>query len=219
MFLGHFGVALVAKQRAPRVSLGVLFASAIFLDLIWPLFLALGWERVLVVPGITVVTPFDFVSYPLSHSLLLVFVWAVVVGSLFKKVAPSQGGAGVVGVLVLSHWFLDLVVHRPDLPLLPMSDYKVGWGLWNSLSGSLVVELGLLALGTILYLRTTTKIDGVGRWALWGLVLTLVGIYLGGVFGPPPPSAEAVVVVGSSQWLFVLWAFWIDRHRVATAVG
>jgi len=108
---------------------------------------------------------------------------------------------------------LDAVVHSPDLPLYPGSSYFVGFGLWSSLWGTLVVELLIFSIGVGLYLRTTKPVDRTGAWALWGLVLFLLLIYLGNLFGSPPPNVTALAWIGQAQWILVLWGYWIDRHR------
>src|SRR5512145_681024 len=117
MFLGHFALGFGAKVVARRVSLGALFLAAQFIDLLWPIFLLLGIERVRIEPGATVVTPLVFEHYPYSHSLLAVLGWAVLLGVLYLVLKRDRLGAVVMGALVLSHWLLDLMVHRPDLPL------------------------------------------------------------------------------------------------------
>src|SRR6266404_408716 len=140
MFIGHFGVALTAKRIAPRTSLALLILAAEFLDLIWPVFLLLGIEHVRVVPGITKVQPFDFYDYPFSHSLTMALRWALAVGLIYFLVRRYARGAWTLAVLVVSHWVLDFIVHRPDLPLWPGGP-KVGLGLWNSWAASISVEL------------------------------------------------------------------------------
>ena len=212
MFIGHFGVGLAAKALAPRVSLGSLFLAAQFIDLAWPTLLLLGIERVRIAPGITAVTPLDFEHYPITHSLLAVLLWGVGFAVVYKLIRKSSRGALVLGALVVSHWVLDLVVHRPDLPLYPGSA-KVGPGLWDSAAGTLVVELAVFGLGAALYLRTTRAKDRTGAWALWSLLGFLLLIHLGNLLGPPPPSVAAVAWMGHAQWLLVLWGYWIDRHR------
>ncbi len=212
MFIGHFGVGFGAKRVAPRASLGTLFLGAQFVDLLWPTLLLLGVEQVRIQPGITRVTPFDFVSYPISHSLVFGVLWGVVVGGIYWIVRRYLAGALVVGAAVVSHWVLDLVVHRPDLPLAPGGP-KVGLGLWNSLPATLAVEAAIFAAGLAIYLRCTRASDRIGRYALWTLVLFLVVVYLGNVTGPPPSSVEAVAWLGQAQWLIVVLAYWIDAHR------
>jgi hypothetical protein len=217
MFLGHFALAFAVKPAAPRASLGTLVLAAQFADLLWPALLLLGVERVAVRPGVTAVTPLEFEHYPYSHSLLALCLWAAAGAGLYLLARRSRPGAAtaaaLVGGLVLSHWLLDFVVHRPDLPLAFGDSTRAGLGLWNSLAATLAVELGLLALGLWLYGRSTRSRDRAGRWALWGLAGFLVAVYLSSLFGPPPPSPEAVAWVTQSMWLLVAWGYWIDRHR------
>jgi len=215
MFIGHFGVGFGAKSAAPRASLGTLFLAAQFVDLLWPTFLLLGFEWVEVRPGITRVTPLDFVYYPLSHSLVFGFVWALAFAGVYWLARRYVTGAIVAAACVVSHWVLDLVVHRPDLPLTPGGSVKVGLGLWSSLPATLVVELAVFGLGLALYLRATRARNPVGTFGLWGLTTFLIAVYLANLFGPPPPSATAIAWVGQAQWLIVALGYWIDRHREA----
>jgi membrane-bound metal-dependent hydrolase YbcI (DUF457 family) len=216
MFLGHFGVALAAKRFAPRTSLGTLVLAAQFIDLLWPTLLLLGLERVRIEPGVTRVVPLDFVHYPISHSLLAVVGWALLFGAVYLLLRRDARGALVVALAVLSHWLLDAVAHRPDLPLYPGSAQLVGLGLWSSLGATLVVEFALFGLGLALYLRATQAADRPRRWPLWAFAAFLVGAYLASVFGDPPPDVTALAWVGQSQWLLVAWAWWIDRQRQAS---
>jgi len=216
MFIGHFGIGFCAKSAAPKVSLGSLFLAAQFIDLLWPTLLLLGIERVRIVPGATVVTPLIFDHYPVSHSLLAVFGWAAMVACVYLVLRRDRIGAIVLGLLVLSHWGLDAIVHQPDLPLYPGSTTLIGMGAWSSLPITLAVEVPLFAIGVWLYSRATSPRDASGRWGLVALVVFLILIYAGNLFGSPPPSAEAIAWVGQSQWLLVVWGYWVDNHRFAS---
>jgi hypothetical protein len=218
MFLGHFAVALATKRAAPKVSLGTLFAACQLPDLLWPPLVLVGAERVRIDPGNTPFTPLDFQSYPWSHSLALNLLWAVLAGAGYLAVRRDRGAAVWVGLVALSHWVLDWVSHRPDLPLWPGGP-KVGLGLWYSVPATLLVEAGLFALGVGMYLTATRARDRTGQYALWSLVALLAVIYAGSVLGPPPPSVHAIVVVGLALWLLVAWAAWADRHREARAAA
>jgi hypothetical protein len=213
VFVGHFGAGFAAKRFAPAAGLGALFLAAQFIDLLWPTLLLLGAERVAIAPGITAVTPLDFEHYPISHSLLAVAGWAALVGGSYFAMYREKRAALVIVLLVVSHWFLDLVVHRPDLPLAPGVEARVGLGLWNSLPAALVVELGIFFAGCWLYARCTRARDAAGRWGFAGLVAFLLVIQVANLFGPPPPNVAAIAWAGHAQWLLVLWAFWLDRHR------
>jgi hypothetical protein len=215
MFIGHYAVALGAKKVSPRASLGTLLLASQFIDLLWPIFLLLGLEHVRIAPGNTVFTPLDFYDYPISHSLLAVLGWSLGFGLLHYAVQRSGRNALILGALVLSHWVLDFISHRPDLPLMPGMETRVGLGLWNSFVASVVVETALFVVGAFLYLRATKARDRVGQYALWAFLLLLVVLYVANMFGPPPPSVQALAVVAFGQWLFVLWGYWIDKHRTA----
>ncbi len=213
MFLGHFAAGLAAKKVSPYTSLGTLLLCAQLLDLIWPTLVARGIEQVAIAPGITRVTPLDFVHYPWSHSLLMAALWGALFGAGYTLLRRYPRGAAVGFVLILSHWVLDLIVHRPDLPLAPGVEIKVGLGLWDSLPWTLLVEAVLFTIGLYVYLANTEPIDRTGTWALRGFALLLAAIYAANVFGPPPPSVSAIAIVGHAQWLLVLMGYWIDRHR------
>ena len=214
MFIGHFGVALAAKKIAPRTSLGTMVLAAQFVDLIWPVFLLLGFERVLVAPGTTAVTPLDFLKYPLSHSLLADVGWAFLFAGLYKLVRHDSAGAVCLWFVLMSHWLLDALSHQPDLPLYPGSSIYVGLGLWNSVFWTVMVEGLIFLIGARLYARATHARDRIGKFAFRSFVSFLLLIYVVNVFGPPPPSEKAVAWGSFSLWLFVLWAYWLDRHRL-----
>jgi hypothetical protein len=214
MFIGHLAVGFASKRVAPRTSLGMLVAAVTFLDLLWPCLVLAGIETVRIDPGNTVVTPLDFVSYPYSHSLAFVLLWALVFAGAYFSRTRYWRGAAMIAVGVVSHWVLDVVSHRPDLPLFPGSE-RIGLGLWNSLPATVLVEGSAFALGVWLYTSGTRATDRVGRWAWWSLVVLLLVIYAGNLAGSPPPSSTAVAAVALAAWLFPLWGWWIDRHRVA----
>jgi membrane-bound metal-dependent hydrolase YbcI (DUF457 family) len=212
MFIGHYAVALAARPAARRTPLWTLFLAVQWPDLIWPVFLLTGVEAVRIDPGNTAVTPLDFVRYPISHSLLMDVVWGVLLGALVYARYRDRTGALWVGAGVVSHWVLDWITHRPDLPLWPGGPL-VGLGLWRSLPATVAVE-GLLFLGgAALYLRATRATDRTGRWALWALLTFLMAVYVSNLLGPPPPSVTALAWVGLGLWLLPPWAAWIERHR------
>jgi len=213
MFIGHYAVALAAKKAAPKVSLGTLFLSAQLVDLLWPLFLLIGIEHVRIDPGNTAVTPLDFYDYPITHSLLGAMLWSLAFGSVYYIFRREIKSSSVIALAVFSHWILDLVSHRPDLPLGFGGSAYLGLGLWNSVPATLAVETLLYASGVALYLSATRAKDRTGLIGFWTLALILLLIYFGNIFGPPPPSVSAIPIIGSAAWIFVLWAYWVDRHR------
>jgi len=213
VFIGHFAVGFASKRVAPRASLGALMAAPLFLDLLWPIFLIAGVESVRIDPGNTAVTPLDLHDYPWSHSLVTSLAWSVVFAAGFWAATRYARGALVLAVGVFSHWVLDFMTHRPDMPLYPGSARSLGLGLWNSRPGTLAAEVGLFVVGVAIYARTTRAINRRGAVALWAMVLLLAAFYAMSFFGPPPPSVDVIKYGGLTGWLFVPWAWWIDRNR------
>lgn len=213
MFIGHFAVGLAAKRWVPAISLGTLFLAVQLADLIWPSLVSLDIEQVEIAPGITAVTPLDFVSYPISHGLIALALWAAIFALGYWWLRRSPASAIAVAVLVLSHWILDFVTHRPDMPIDFASTHRVGLGLWNSVPGTLAVEVPLFLFGVVLYNRSTRATSRVGTIAFWALIVFLLVVYAANVFGPPPPSVTAVTWSAQALWLLVAWGYWIDRHR------
>ncbi len=212
MFIGHFGVALGAKRAAPQTSLGTLILAAQFADLLWPILLLLGLEQVRIAPGITRMTPLDFTDYPISHSLVAQVGWGVVLGVLYYAARRYTRGAYVIGACLVSHWFLDVLMHRPDMPVLPNGPF-LGLGLWNSVPATLVAEGGLFVVGLAVYLRSTRATGRIGSLGLWSLMGLLVILWLGAIFGPPPPSVRVLAITSLFGAVILLWAAWADRHR------
>lgn len=219
MFLGHFAVALAAKRAAPHASVGTLVFGAQFLDLIWPPLTLLGLERFHVQRGVTKLNPLAFDSYPISHSLLLVAVWSVLIGGLYFWSKRNRAGALVLGLAVFSHWVLDWITHAPDLPLAPGSPARAGLGLWDHPAAAIALESALFLAGVASYATLTRARDAVGRWGFVAFVALLGLIYAGNVTGPPPPDARVVSWMALAIWLFVPWAAWFDRHRELRGPG
>ncbi|HSF39139.1 MAG TPA: hypothetical protein VLT87_05050 [Thermoanaerobaculia bacterium] len=221
MFVGHFGVGLAGRAATPRVSLGTWFLAVQFLDLLWPVFLLLGWEHVRVTPGYTRLNALDFYDYPISHSLFSAVCWgfafAVAYWLVRRRSVPRSFRTGLLlGAGVLSHWVLDFLTHRPDLPLVPGMGRYVGLGLWDHPVPAIALELALYGLGIALYLRATRARDGVGRFGLWGLLAVLLVLWLSSFAGPPPDDERIIAWASMIQLLLVAWAYWVDRHREPT---
>ena len=189
MFVGHYGVSFAAKRVAPSIPLWVLFIAVQLLDVFWAPFILLGIEKVRIVPGITASNPLDLYYMPYTHSLLAAVLWSAGAFVAYRRFA-SRGADGaaalVVALAVLSHWVLDFLVHRPDLPLYD-NTAKVGLGLWNVPAVAFGLEAALLFGGMWLYFGTG-PVPRL-RMALFGLVMLAIQAYV--FFGPPPVSADA----------------------------
>jgi membrane-bound metal-dependent hydrolase YbcI (DUF457 family) len=208
MFIGHIAVALAGKRMVPSVSLATWLASVQLVDLLWPLFLLTGLEHVRVAPGITRFTPLDFYDYPITHSLIGAVCWAVLFGGGWMIVRRNTRVAALLAAGVVSHWVLDAISHRPDMPVLPHGPY-VGLGLWNSVAATLLVELTMFAGAIAVYVRH----GGAGRrrTSFWLLMAFLLVIYFAASFGPPPPDTRTLALSALAAWLLVPWAWFADR--------
>jgi hypothetical protein len=218
MFLGHYGVALALKRAEPKVSLGTLFLAVQLADLLWGVFLLLGWEHVRIVPGITAAAPFDFYDYPISHSLLGSALWGLVAAAVYyswptRDTTRHWQASALVGAAVFSHFPLDVLVHIRDLPLAGDDSTKIGLGLWNHPGATLVLELLFLAAGVAVYVALRSHRHPVRRYRLVTLIVVLLGTYLGTQYGPLPSSVRTVAI---SDVLFLLaisaLAAWADRR-------
>ena len=215
MFIGHFAVGFAAKRVAPHVSLGTLLLATSFVDLVWPVLLIAGLEHVRIDPGNTAFTPLDFYDYPITHSVPGGLLWAALLGAGWYGRHRIGRDALVIGALVMTHWLLDAVSHRPDMPVLPHGPY-VGLGLWNSVIATMAVEAAMFAAGVAVYVRMTRARDGIGRWSLVAMVAFLCVMYILNAFSPPPPNTRLLAYGALVAWVLVPWPYWIDRHRVVS---
>jgi hypothetical protein len=213
MFIGHFAVAFAAKPAVPRTSLATLIVAAQLLDLLWPVLVLLGIETVGIEPGPNPFLQLRFVQYPWTHSLLMAIVLGVAFAAAYRAKTGYTRGAAVICALVVSHWVLDWITHRPDLQLAPGLETRVGLGLWRSPAATIAVEAAMLAAGVALYARSWSARDGAGTWGCWGFVAFLIVAYAAGLLGGAPPSAAAVAGSALIGWVLIPWIAWFDRHR------
>jgi membrane-bound metal-dependent hydrolase YbcI (DUF457 family) len=214
MFIGHYAVGFASKRFAPKVSLGWFIVGASLLDLLFPLFVILGWEIARFVPAETPFLRISLDHYPWTHSLAMAVVWSLGFGWLCRAVTRDGKAAIVAGLAVFSHWVLDFVTHRPDMPLVPGGSARLGLGLWYSTVATLAVEGLIYAAGIWMYATATRARDRIGTWAFWSLAVFLILSYVSQLFSPPPPNTSAFAWVGLVfGWLLAGWAWWGDRHR------
>ncbi len=214
MFIGHDAVALASKRWAPKTSLGILVAAATLPDLIWPIFLLLGVEKAMIVPGATVVSPINFTDYPWTHSLAMTIAWGAAFALIYWAFSRYGRGALLVFICVVSHWVLDVITHRPDLPLWPHGPV-VGLGLWNSVVGTYTVEWTLFVIGIFIYRDATKPRNLFGSIAFWVFLIVLGAIYVASAMAAPP-NIRSIAFAGLTLWVFPCWAAWSARHREAT---
>lgn len=214
MFIGHYAVGFASKRVEPRVSLAWFVAGASLLDLLFPLFVILGWESARFMPAETPFLRIRLDDYPWTHSLAMAVVWAVLFALVCRAVTRDSKAALIAAAAVFSHWVLDFLTHRPDMPLYPGGSARLGLGLWYSTAGTIIVEGLLFVAGVWLYATTTRARDGVGRWALWALVAFLVIGYVSNLLAPSPPDSAGFAWFGLTLgWLLVVWVWFMDRHR------
>jgi hypothetical protein len=218
MFLGHYGVALALKRAEPKLSLGTLYVAVQLPDLLWGVFLLLGWEQARIVPGHTAITPLEFLNYPISHSLVGALAWSFVAAALYyswptRDTSRHWQAAAMVGLAVFSHYPLDVLVHIPDLPLSGSSSVRLGLGLWNNPVASLISEAIVFGAGLAIYVARRSNRHPLRPKRMAVVVLLLVGTYVASLLGPVPPSMTAVAV---SDIVFLLViaavAAWADRR-------
>ncbi len=175
--------------------------------------MALGWEKASFAVTSSPFLSIQLEQIPISHSLLTLIGWSILFAALYRWRTGYARGAVVVALLVLSHWLLDFVTHRPDMPLWPGGP-KLGLELWASVPGTLIVEGLLFVAGVALYAGATRARDAVGRFGLWGLVLLLVVLYVASLSGSPPPPGKVFALVGLAVALVLVgFGAWVDRHR------
>jgi len=219
MFVGHYGPSLAAKAAKNSIPLWVLFIAVQLLDVFWSFFVLFSIEKVRIVPGITATNPLDLYYMPYTHSLVGAVLWSIAASIayyVFRK-ADGWSAAAFVGVAVFSHWVLDLLVHRPDLPLYDNS-FKVGLGLWNYPMLALPLEIAVLFSGMYLYMKTTKPVARGGRFGIviFGFVMLAVQAFV--FFGPPPTSDRAAAVTALVLYFaFAGIAYWLEGKRAPRA--
>lgn len=214
MFVGHYSASFVAKSFDRKIPLWILFIAVQLVDVFWAIFVLLGIEKVRIVPGITVTNPLDLYYMPYTHSLLASFVWLGISAVGYKSLRSANWRAGfIVGAAVFSHWILDLLVHRPDLPLYD-DTLKVGLGLWNYPVVAFLLEAGLMFGGMLLYLRATEPVTPGGKYAMLIFGVAMLLLQSSVFFGSPPPSPQAAAITALSSYFALAGVvYWLESKR------
>jgi hypothetical protein len=215
MFVGHYGVAFGVKTPRNKIPLWVLFVAVQLLDFLWAPFVLLGIEKVRFVPGITATNALDLYYMPYTHSLIGALLWSAITLVIYKigwRNIASTSAALLVGFAVFSHWLLDLIVHRPDLPMYD-DTLKVGFGLWNYRGIEFVLEIGILLFGELLYLKrngATARKIGIIIF-----VAALVLIQTSNTFLRRPPSSDGAFAITALVFytVFAVIAFLLEKRR------
>jgi len=218
MLVGHYAASLALKSKEKKSSLGVLFLAVQFVDILFFTFVLLGIERLNVVENFTASTHFELVFMPYTHSLVASFLWAFGAYVFFRLVLSKGHMVSlVVGLAVVSHWFLDLIVHTPDLPLWLNDTAKVGFGLWHDPIATYVLEALLLIGALILYLRQTIHNNTfTGKYGMIIFVLFLILMNTSNIFGPPFGGSQVTLAFSAFAMYFGFAgiAYWLDKKRV-----
>ena len=214
MFLGHYGPALALRpaNSGNRVRLWHLFVAVQLMDIVWSVLVLLHIEKVRIVPGFMAASSLDLYYMPFTHGLPGSIAISVVGGALFYLWSKRTADGAVIALAVFSHWILDLVVHTRDLPLWD-NRYKVGFGLWNHLALSLIVEFLVFTLGGWIYVR---RMPGTGvRVTIVGVIVGLVQVWT--IFGPQGTSTSALAITALGAYIVIaLAAVWIERGALIT---
>lgn len=213
MFVGHLAVALAAKRWEPNVNLGWLMAGVTALDLVWPIFILTGLEQVAIAPGATAFTPLVFVEYPWSHSLVMTFVWGLLLVTIARIGKVTSSAWTLLAALVLSHWILDVVAHAADMPVWPGNGPKVGFALWNSIPLTYAVEGALWIGGIAIYMKTLGRKGQRPGWLFWAFIVVSTVMWASGPYMAPPPDVKALGWFALIGWIVIPWTAFADRMR------
>ena len=207
MFVGHYAAALAAKAVQPKAPLWTYVLGAQLVDVAWSGLVIAGVERLRLdgsLPGSVLVLD----HMPYTHSLPAAVLWALAAGLLATWALKLPRAAGIaVGLVVLSHWGLDFLVHRPDLELW-FGGTKVGLAWWNHPVPEQALEMGLLAIAATAW-GWRRGLQGHGGWAAPLLVVLLLVLQLIGILAPPTGSAASMAISALSAYLLVTLFAWL----------
>ncbi|GLX78248.1 permease [Thalassotalea insulae] len=225
MFVGHYAVSLALKSVEKKASLGLLFIAVQFLDIVFFPLTLLGVEKFRLVENFTESSHFELLYMPFSHSLFAVILWTIAIFVLIRYLLVYKSGkhfkvAAVLALAVFSHWWLDLIVHTPDLPLTFADANKYGFGLWQHAFATYLLEAVLLIFGLFFYMKSTANIEPTsGVLAKYGMpifVVLLLAINVINIFGPlsaQDTNQSMAVSALAAYFILAVIAWWVDRKR------
>lgn len=226
MFVGHYAVSFALRATHKKASLGVLFLGVQFVDLLFFALSFFGIEKFTIIENYTESTHFKLDFMPYSHSLVATMLWSLVAFIILNILQSKENQTNehfflLIAIAIFSHWFLDLLVHTPDLPLFLDNTYLVGFGLWNNAALTYVVEAILLILGLCFYLKSTyqprTQVTFISRYGMLIFVVLLLAINVINIFGPlsvEDTNTSTAISAMVAYCLFSIVAFWLDKKRV-----
>ena len=214
MFVGHYSAAFAAATHPKAPKLGTLFVAAQLIDFGFFSLVLTGGEKMRLTPGITAMNNMDLYDMPWTHSLLGATGWALGFGLIVWLWLRSRAAGVIAGLVVLSHWLLDLLVHQPDLTLAG-SPPKFGLGLWNYPAIEMPLEIGLLFGSAWVFARATKG----KAWPLGVLLAVLLALQAFNWFAPQPTEVDASQsVLGLFAYaLAAILAWWVARGRTCVA--
>jgi len=218
MLVGHCAVAFAGKRLEPKLSLGLLMAAAVLEDLLGFIFIFLGIEHWTMNAGGSGIKAVDLDSIAWSHGLLPGLAWAALFAGAYFLWRKESKGAWILFAAVISHWVLDFVAHRPDMPLAPGLGQRYGLGLWTSVPATLAVEGTIWVIALVVYLRVTRARNWTGLYLFWAIIAFVTLSWINNIAATPPPNSLTIAAVASLTFftLLVAWAYWMDRVRLPT---
>lgn len=225
MGIGHFAVGLALKTAEPRLNAGALIFAAYLSDFLLGVFVGMGFEAYHI-PGDLAAKHYLTFTFPYSHGLAATIFWSALAAFFFYAGIPAappairRRTAVVICVAVLSHFILDALVHVAGLPLLGYDSHKIGLGLWNHLELELSLEVVMVVLGLVIYLKCTEARNRVGRYGMVALLALLTPLMVAGqltMTRVPSPTALVASWIATPLVLAAI-AFWLDRQRTRVSV-
>lgn len=203
MFVGHYSAAFVAKAAKPQIPLWVLLLAAQLVDILWAILVLAGVEQVRLDPALPS-NPLALEGIPVSHSLPATFLWsALAFAAARRAVGLGAAAAWIVAATCGSHWFLDFLVHRPDLPVF-FGSWKVGLGIWNYPIPAYLLEIVLIAAAVWLCIRAC-PVSGRALRPWLAFATALLVLQTATSFGPFPTSVTGMVIPALLLYLAIPW--------------